>query len=123
MNGDEMTRGVLVRDLVLFQIKLVLDSLKDLALFQASIVAAVIDVVFMPVTRGRLFYGVLRFSERADLWLNLYGASEGAQGDADGLFGRSRAGAPSYLGKLEQMVREKEREFVRTGFRGGRKAA
>lgn len=123
MNGDEMTRGVLVRDLVLFQIKLVLDSLKGLALFQASIVAAVIEVIFMPVTRGRLFYGVLRFSERVDLWLNLYGASEGAQGDADGLFGRSRAGSPTYLGKLEQLVREKEREFVRTGFRGTRKAA
>lgn len=123
MNGDEMTRGVLVRDLILFQIKLVLDSLKGLALFQASLVAAVVEVLFMPFTRGRLFYGVLRLSERVDLWLNLYGASEGAQHDADGLFGRSRAGAPTFLGKLEQMVREKEREFVRTGFRGARRAA
>jgi hypothetical protein len=123
MNGQEMTRGVLVRDLIVFQIKLVLDSLKDIALFQASILAAIIDVIFMPLTRGRLFYGVLRFSERVDLWLNLHGASEGAQRDADGLFGTSRAGAPTFLGKLEEMVREKEREFVRTGFRGARKAA
>ena len=123
MSGEEMTRGVLVRDLILFQIKLVLDSLKGIALFQASLVAAVIDVVFMPITRGRLFYGVLRFSERVDLWLNLYGASEGAQGDADGLFGTSRAGDPTFLGKLEQLVRDKEREFVRSGFRGARRAA
>jgi hypothetical protein len=123
MSGHEMTRGVLIRDLILFQIKLVLDSLKGIALFQASIVAAVIDVIFMPITRGRLFYSVLRFSERVDLWLNLYGASEGAQNDADGLFGTSRAGAPTFLGKLEQVVREKEREFVRSGFRGARKVA
>lgn len=123
MSGEEMTRGVLVRDLILFQIKLGLDSLKDIALLQASLVAAVLDVVFMPLTRGRLFYGVLRFSERVDLWLNLYGAAEGAHRDRDGLFGTSRAGDPTYLGKLEQLVREREREFSRNGFRGARRAA
>ena len=123
MSGEEMTRGVLVRDLLLFQVKLALDSLKDLALLQASLVAAVLDIVLMRWTRGRLFYGVLRFSERMDLWLNLYGAAEGAQRDADGLFGTSRAGDPTFLGKLEQVVREKEREFSRHGIRGARPAA
>lgn len=123
MDGDEITRGVLVRDLVLFQIKLALDSLKDIALMQASLVAAVVELLFMPVTRGRIFYGVLRFSERVDLWLNLYGAAEGAERDRDGLFGTSRAGDPTFLGKLEQVVRQKEREFSRHGFRGARRAA
>lgn len=123
MSGEEMSRGVLVRDLILFQIKLALDSLKDIALLQASLVAAVLDLVFMPLTRGRLFYAVLRFSERLDLWLNLYGAAEGAQRDADGLFGTSRAGDPTFLGRLEQIVREKEREFSRHGFRGAKRAA
>lgn len=123
MHGDELTRGVLIRDLILFQLKLALDSLKDLALLQASLVAAVVDVVFMPITRGRLFYGVLRFSERVDLWLNLYGAAEGAERDADGLFGTSRAGDPTFLGRLEQLVREKERAFSRNGLRGVRRAA
>ncbi|HEX2188514.1 MAG TPA: hypothetical protein VHG51_06420 [Longimicrobiaceae bacterium] len=123
MDGDEITRGVLVRDLVLFQIKLALDSLKDIALMQASLVAAVVELLFMPVTRGRIFYGVLRFSERVDLWLNLYGAAEGAERDLDGLFGTSRAGDPTFLGKLEQVVRQKEREFSRHGFRGARRAA
>jgi hypothetical protein len=123
MSGEEMTRGVLIRDLLLFQMKLALDALKDIVLFKASLVAAILEVIFMPLTRGRLFYGVLRFSERVDLWLNLYGAAEGAENDRDGLFGTSRAGDPTYLGKLEQMVRQKEREFSRHGFRGTRRAA
>lgn len=123
MHGEEMSRGVLIRDLLLFQLKLALDGLKDIALLQASIVAAVLDIVFMSLTRGRLFYGVLRLSERVDLWLNLHGAAEGAERDRDGLFGTSRAGDPTFLGRLEQMVRQKERNFSRHGFRGTRRAA
>ncbi len=120
MHGEEMSRGVLIRDLLVFQLKLALDSIKDIALLQASLIAAVLDLAFMRLTRGRLFYGVLRLSERIDLWLNLHGAAEGAGRDADGLFGTSRAGSPTFLGKLEQLVREKEREFSRHGFRGAR---
>ncbi|HEX7238802.1 MAG TPA: hypothetical protein VF263_00940, partial [Longimicrobiaceae bacterium] len=112
MRREEISRKVLVRDLVLFQVKLALDGLKGFFLFQASIAAAVVDVIFMPITRGRLFYAVLRASERMDLWLNLYGAADGAGSDRDGLFGRSRAGDNTFLGKLEELVREKEQEVT-----------
>ncbi|HEX2093070.1 MAG TPA: hypothetical protein VHG28_11735 [Longimicrobiaceae bacterium] len=123
MHGKTMSRGVLVRDLVLFQLKLALDGLKDIVLLQASLAAAVLDLVFMRFTRGRLFYGVLRLSERVDLWLNLYGAAEGAGRDRDGLFGRSRAGDATFLGKLEELVREKEREISARARPGARRAA
>jgi len=106
-----MSRKVLLRDLVLFQIKLGLDGLKGIVLFQGSIAAAIVDLILMRWTRGRLFYGVLRLAEKADLWLNLYGAAEGAGDDRDGLFGRSRAGDHNFLGRLEELVREKEREL------------
>ena len=46
-----------------------------------------------------------RISERLDLWLNLYGATEKAEEDEDGLFGGSEAGSDSLLGQIEQMVR------------------
>jgi hypothetical protein len=108
VRGAEPTRGVLVRDLLLFQIKLFLDSFKDLALLQASFWAAAVDLVFIRHTRGRCFYAVLRMSERVDLWLNLYGASKGADRDSDGLFGTSRAGDNTFLGKLEELVRQRE---------------
>ena len=111
MPGEATSRGVLVRDLILFQIKLALDGLKDLALLQLSIAAAIVDLVFMRFTRGRCFYGVLRLTERLDLWLNLYGAAQGASGDRDGLFGVSRAGDATFLGKLEELVRQRESDL------------
>lgn len=111
MSVEAASRRVLIRDLLVFQVKLALDGLKDLALLQASIAAAIIDFLFMRFTRGRCFYGVLRFSERLDLWFNLYGAAQRAASDRDGLFGVSRAGDSTFLGKLEELVRQKEAEL------------
>ncbi|NIR43818.1 MAG: hypothetical protein GWN99_07660 [Gemmatimonadetes bacterium] len=94
---------MIFRDLLLFQLKLFLDGLIDLALSPLSVVAAGIDIFFGGARRGRLFYTILRLGERADRWLNLYEASDRA--DADGLFGGSKAGSESYLGQLEQRIR------------------
>lgn len=96
------------RDLVIFLVKLAIDGLKDLALMNLALGAAVLDVVSGGGRRPRLFYSVLRLSERFDLWLNLNGAMDkmeaGEAGD-DGLFGASTAGSDTLLGKIEQIVR------------------
>lgn len=100
------SRATLLRDFLIFQLKLLIDGAKDVVLFQASIGAVVIDLI-----RGRrrnpgLFYRVLSVSERFDLWLNVHAAAEqAAQGEEDGLFGSSAAGSPTLVGKLEQMWR------------------
>lgn len=100
-------RGTLLRDLLIFQFKLVLDGLKDIALIQLSIGAALFDLLFHRPGRPMLFYSVLRLSERFDLWMNLYGASARAELDDDGLFGASRAGSNTMLGQLERLVRNR----------------
>ncbi|MBT8336422.1 MAG: hypothetical protein KJO11_07445 [Gemmatimonadetes bacterium] len=104
----EAKRSVMIRDLIIFLVKLAIDGLKDLALMNLAIGAAVLDVISGGGKRPRLFYSVLRLSERFDLWLNLNGAMErmeaGEAGD-DGLFGASTAGSDSLLGKIEQLVR------------------
>jgi hypothetical protein len=97
-------RGLLVRDLLIFQLKLVLDGAKGVIVFQLSIGAAVFDFI---LGRPALFYRVLRISERFDLWLNLYGAAEKTTEESDGLFGASRAGSDSLLGKLEELVKQR----------------
>jgi hypothetical protein len=97
-------RKVLVRDLLIFQAKLALDGIKGVFLFQASLGAAAIDFIIGRHKRFSLFYKVLDWSERFDLWLNLYGAAGAAQNE-DGLFGTSRAGTNTLLGRLEQAVR------------------
>lgn len=97
-------KGTLVRDLLIFQVKLVLDGLKDVALIQISLLAAVFDLLFGRPGRPLLFYSVLRLSERLDLWMNLYSASRHAGTDDEGLFGASRAGDGTMLGKIEELV-------------------
>ena len=97
-------RHVLIRDLIIFQIKLMLDGIKDLVLAPLSICAAGLDVVFPGERRGHRFYRVMLWGEKFDRWLNLFGAAEQAEATADGLFGASRAGSDSLLGKLEAIV-------------------
>lgn len=101
------TRSVTFRDFVIFQVKLVLDGLKDVAVFNLSIGAMVLDLIAGRGKRPRLFYSVLRLSEKVDLRLNLHGTVErmDAGEDADGLFGASEAGSDTLLGKIEQLVR------------------
>ncbi|MGD2153164.1 MAG: hypothetical protein PVG79_07820 [Gemmatimonadales bacterium] len=103
VDEGHVSRWVIVRDLALFQLKLFLDGVIDVTLAPLSVGAALIEIFFGGERRGRLFYAILRFGERADLWLNLYGASRRA--DTDGLFGGSKAGSDTLLGEIEDLVR------------------
>jgi hypothetical protein len=68
----EVSRTTLIRDLLLFQAKLLVDGLKDLVLIKLALLAVVADLALGGRRRGRIFYGLLRGGERFDLWLNLY---------------------------------------------------
>ena len=112
------SKGVLIRDLLILQLKLVIDAIKDLLLIKLALFAVVFDLLFGRPGRPLLFYGVLKLGERFDLWLNLYGAATGAEDTDDGLFGASAAGSNSMLGRLEQVVRQHVDEVRSTGRTG-----
>jgi hypothetical protein len=98
------TRPILIRDFLIFCLKLFLDGFKDVFLLQASLVAVVLDL-FFGGKRNRLFYKVMALGERIDLWLNLHGAITRGEESGDGLFGGSKAGSDTLIGKVEQAVR------------------
>lgn len=110
-------RFVILRDLAIFQVKLFLDGVKDLFVAQVALLAAAADLILPSGRRGRRFYAVMRAAERFDSWLTLYGAAESAATNEDGLFGASRAGSDTLLGKLEKFVigHEETEEPARTG--------
>lgn len=97
-------RRVLLRDFLIFELKLLLDSLKGLLISQAALVALIIDLLRPGGQDRRVFYKVLNLGERADSWLSLYGASERAAADPEGLLGVSREGSNTLLGQLEHIV-------------------
>ena len=97
-------KHVVVRDGVIFLLKLWLDGLKDVALTFGAVAALLVDVVIRRGNDRFLFYRVVRAGERFDLWLNLYGAAEAGAKSEEGLFAGSRAGEDTFLGKLEQLT-------------------
>jgi hypothetical protein len=104
MTTISRTRWVILRDLGIFQLKLVMDGAKDLVLVPVSLTAAALDIAFPGRRPGRFFYAVVRTGERYDRWLSLFSAADKASALDDGLFGASRAGSRSMLGKLEELV-------------------
>lgn len=80
------SKGVILRDLLLFQMKLWLDGLKDVVLSPISIIAVLLDML-RGSDRSSLFYRVLQLGEGFDQWLNLYGAAQRAPERASGLVG------------------------------------
>ena len=105
MHAVQGTRPtVLLRDLVLFFIKLTLDGMKDVMLMWLSVIAVIGDLIIGGPRRGRLFYGVMRLGERIDLWLNVYAPAKNAALNPDGLFGESRAGDDTYMGAMEELL-------------------
>jgi hypothetical protein len=115
MADQSHDRWIVIRDLAIFQVKLALEGLKDIVVSQLSIGAAALDLLFPTARRGARFYSVMRYAERFDNWLSLYSAAEAAGDHEEGLFGASRAGSNSLLGRLEEMVlgRKEDEEYGR----------
>jgi hypothetical protein len=111
------SNGVLIRDLLIFQLKLWLDGLKDVVLSPLSLIATLLDLLLGERKRGPRLYAVLRMGERFDLWLNLFGAAKVAQQSPEGLFAGSEPGDGTMLGALEELSR---RDPVPTDLAAGR---
>jgi hypothetical protein len=89
---DKSNRGSrwrLARDVVVFQTKLGMEALLDIALIPLSLGAAGLDLVLGNWRRPRWFHAVLRFGERCENWIDLWRvATPGAdapQSEADAL--------------------------------------
>jgi hypothetical protein len=65
-----------LRDVMVFQFKLLLDNLRDFALVPISLVAALIDLVYKGEREGALFYKVLRWGAHSEEVIDVYSAIE-----------------------------------------------
>lgn len=115
------SRRVTLRDFAIFQLKLFLDGLKDFVAIWFSIGAIILDFIAGRGKRPRLFYSVVRASERFDQWINLHSVLERMDESEtdDGLFGASAAGDDSLIGQIEQLVRGGDEPRVKGGSGSG----
>jgi len=63
-----------LRDVLVFQLKMLLDNARDFALMPVSLAAAAIDLVFKGEKQGSLFYGVLRWGAHSEEVIDVYSA-------------------------------------------------
>lgn len=65
-----------IRDVVVFQIKMLLDNVRDFALMPIAFGAAIIDLIYKGEREGALFYKVLRWGAHSEEVINVYSAIE-----------------------------------------------
>jgi hypothetical protein len=73
-HADERWR--FLRDVVVFQLKMAVDNLRDFALMPVSLGAAVLDLVFKGEREGALFYKVLQWGAHSEKIIDVYSAIE-----------------------------------------------
>lgn len=115
---DEIDRWTLMRDLLVFQGKLLLDGLRDLILSPISIIAAVIALAVGGERPGRHFYDLLYIGKRSEKWINLFGATDHV---APPPFHREEAeSVDALVDRLEQVAR---RQYEKGGLTKNAKQA
>jgi len=65
-----------LRDVAVFQLKMIVDNLRDFALIPVSLGAALLDLVFKGEREGELFYKVLQWGAHSEKIIDVYSAIE-----------------------------------------------
>lgn len=97
-------RSRLLRDLLIFEIKLVVDGVKDLLLAPLAALAAVADLLLDDTRRGLFLGKVIALGERYERWLNLYGTGRRTRPDAMAIL--DDAGSDALIDYLESGARK-----------------
>jgi hypothetical protein len=90
---------VLARDILVLQLKLVIEAARDLLLSPLSLAAALLDVMLSKRQEPRYFRAVLDFGRRSDEWIDLWAAARGPSRQAQGA-------VDSVLNNVEEVLRD-----------------
>ena len=67
------SRWQLIRDLAVFQFKLLADGLRDLIMSPVSLIAGLSGLLFFHDNPSKPFHDVLALGKRSERWINLFG--------------------------------------------------
>ena len=93
-------RGALVRDSVVFQLKLMADGLRDLALLPVSLIATLVGLLRGGEEPEREFLQVIELGRASEQWINLFGHHQAAD-DA-----HAAASIDTLFAKLEETLKQ-----------------
>ena len=104
----DVSKGDMVRDAIVFQIKLLVDGIRDFVLIPVSLIATVLSLVHRGDRSGSEFYEVVAFGRRTEKMINLFSAAD-----------RLRRETPEDGPDLDTFVDDIE-AYVRREAQGGR---
>ena len=79
---DGPDRWTLIRDLAVFQVKLLFDGFRDLLLLPISLIAGIVSLIKGGRKPSSEFYDLLKLGRRSEHWINLFGAATHLHGPA-----------------------------------------
>jgi len=102
-HGSE--RWNLARDIGVFQVKLIIDGLRDLLLVPASLVVGLVSLFSSLDDRpGPQFYQLLGVGKQSERWINLFGALQNAPEDTRHVEPFPDADIDDLVGRFESFV-------------------
>jgi hypothetical protein len=119
--NDPHLRWKFLRDVLVFQLKLILGNLQNFVLVPVSLVAAALDLFIKGKHEGEKFYKVMDWGRRTDEMINVYSAIGGYHATSgeneQAMYGNFTVDA--ILGKVEgAIVREYEKGGTAANIKG-----
>ncbi len=105
-NAEERSElWVMIRDIAVFQFKLIVDGLRDFLLVPASLIVGLVSVAkTKDGVPGREFYRLVAAGKQSEHWINLFGALKNAPPDVAEEFNFGTADIDEIVSKVETFV-------------------
>lgn len=107
---ERLDRRTLVRDVAVFQFKLIVDGLRDLVLVPVSLIAGIVSFVS---TRddvpGSQFYELLEVGKQSEHWIDLFGALRNAPPEVRNRVRFPEENMDQILDRIETFVVDEEK--------------
>ena len=100
-------RWTLIRDIGVLQVKLLVDSVRDIILLPASLIAGIVSIASTQNGRpGVQFYRLLAWGRQSEIWINLFGAVENSPEEIEQSQAFGDRDIDDIVGRLEFFVLE-----------------
>ncbi len=108
--AESNARATLIRDIIVFQGKLIVDGLRDLVLVPASLVAGIISLASGSHSQpGTQFYRLLGVGKNSERWINLFGALRNAPADLEQFEPFPETDIDDIVGRVEAFVVDEQK--------------
>jgi len=105
-----MDRRTLIRDVAMFQVKLIDDGFRDLLLVPISLITGIVSLASgKDGEPGTQFYHLLGVGKQSEQWINLFGALENAPPDMVHIQPFPDTDMDDIVGHLESFVIDEEK--------------